>query len=195
MSFISHAADLCDLAASDTGRPPMRRLIAATLATLALSSALAGCATVAPRLDAAADVHALLIAIRDNDRAMFDRLVDRPALKAEIQSRLMDETRRDGRVPAVLAAILAPAVADVAGEALIRPEVFRGLAEAYGYRRDTPIPGPLIISTLVRPRGDGLVCAATSRGGPCDLVFAHGADGRWRLAGYDGDLSRLRIGR
>lgn len=169
----------------------MRRLIAASLAALALT----GCATVAPRLDAAADVHALLIAIRDNDRVMFDRLVDRPALKAEIQSRLMAETRKDGRVPAVLAALIAPAVADVAGEALIRPEVFRGLAEAYGYRRDTPIPGPVAISTLVRPTGEGRVCAATSRGGPCDLVFTLGADGRWRLAGYEGELSRLRATR
>lgn len=169
----------------------MRRLIVLALSALAL----VGCATVAPRLDAAADVHALLIAIRDNDRVMFDRLVDRPALKAEIQSRLMEETRRDGRVPAVLAALIAPAVADVAGEALIRPEVFRGLAEAYGYRRDVAIPGPLAISTLIRPRGEGVVCAATSRGGPCDLVFAQGADGRWRLAGYDGELSKLRVTR
>ena len=48
---------------------------------------LAACAT-SSRLEAANDVHALLVAIRDEDRQAFDARVDREALKAEIASRL-----------------------------------------------------------------------------------------------------------
>jgi len=66
----------------------MRYLI---LALVALT--LSACAT-AQRYDAANDVHALLISIRDNDQAMFDAHVDRPALKRQIESRLMAETTK-----------------------------------------------------------------------------------------------------
>lgn len=93
----------------------MRYLI---LALVALT--LSACAT-AQRYDAANDVHALLISIRDNDQATFDAHVDRPALKRQIESRLMAETTKassnDGL--AALSAILAPALADIAGDALI----------------------------------------------------------------------------
>ena len=160
------------------------------LAALILSS----CATV-QKLDAASDVHALLISIRDGDRATFDSLVDERALKYELRSRLVAEAGRDGRVPPVLAAILAPAVAEVAGEALIRPEVFRAVAESYGYRRDMKIPGPIGISTLLQPLDAGRVCAVTKKGGPCQLIFTQGPDDRWRLSGFAGDLSMLRLKR
>ena len=65
----------------------MRVLILA-LAALVLS----GCAT-AQRYDAAADVHALLVSIRDNDKAAFEAHVDRPALKRQIEGRMMAEAR------------------------------------------------------------------------------------------------------
>ena len=155
---------------------------------------LSGCATV-QKLDAASDVHALLIAIRDGDRQMFDALVDDRALKYELRSRLVAEAGRDGRVPAVLAAVLAPSIAEVAGEALIRPEVFRAVAESYGYRRDMKIPGVVGISTLLQPLDQGRVCAVTKKGGPCQLIFTQGPDGRWRLSGFAGDLSLLRLKR
>ena len=77
------------------------------LAALALT--LSGCATTA-RYDAAGDVHALLVAIRDNDRVAFDRHVDRRALKNNLESRVMREVGRrkmdDGA--RALAAIIAP---------------------------------------------------------------------------------------
>ena len=85
--------------------------------------------------------------------------------------------------------------AEIAGEALIRPEVFRAVAEEYGYRRDMAIPGPIGISTMLKPLDDGRVCAVTKSGGPCQLIFAQAPDGRWRLSGFAGDLSRLRINR
>ena len=155
---------------------------------------LSSCATV-QKLDAAGDVHALLIAIRDGDRATFDGLVDRRALKQEIQSRLVAEARRDARVPAVLAAVLAPGLAEIAGDTLIQPDVFRAVAESYGYRRDMPIPGPIGISTKLRPLDDGRVCAVDKKDGPCLLIFTQGPDTRWRLSGFAGDLSLLRLRR
>lgn len=158
------------------------------LAALTLSA----CATV-QKLDAAGDVHALLISIRDSDEATFAALVDKPALKREIQGRLVAEARQDSRVPAALAAALAPALADLAGEALIRPDVFRAVAEYYGYRREMEIPGPLAISQRLRRLPDGRVCAVTKKDGPCLLVFAEAPDGRWKLTGFEGDISMLRL--
>lgn len=165
-----------------------------TVVIALLALALSACATV-QKLDAAGDVHALLVSIRDGDDATFDALVDRPALKREIQSRLVSEASRDERVPAALAAVLAPSIAELAGEALIRPDVFRAVAEYYGYRRDMKIPGPVAISTLLKPLSDGRVCAMTRKDGPCLLVFTEAPDGRWKLSGFEGDISMLRLKR
>ena len=52
----------------------------------AIAASLSACATV-DRLNAGGDVHDLLVAIRDNDRATFDAHVDRRALKAGIEAR------------------------------------------------------------------------------------------------------------
>ncbi|HRD45321.1 MAG TPA: DUF2939 domain-containing protein, partial [Caulobacter sp.] len=118
----------------------MRRI--ATIVLLGL--ALAGCATTS-RYDAAGDVHALLVAIRDNDRAAFDRYVDRRALKANLEGRLMREMNRremdDGA--RALAALVAPGLADVAVDGLVRPETFRAAASYYGYTPDKPLPDRL----------------------------------------------------
>lgn len=159
-----------------------------------LALALASCATV-EKLDAAGDVHALLVSIRDDDEATFDRLVDRPALKREIEDRLVAEARKDSRIPSALAAVLAPSLAELAGETLVQPTVFRAVAEHYGYDRRTKIPGPVGISTMLRRLPDGRVCAVTKKEGPCLLMFTEAADGRWKLSGFEGDLSMLRIRR
>lgn len=166
------------------------RAIVIALMVLTLSA----CATV-QKLDAAADVHALLISIRDGDQATFDGLVDRKALKREIQQRLVAEAAKDDRVPAGLAAILAPSLAELAGEAMVQPTVFRSVAEYYGYRPDMKIPGPIGISTLLRELPDGRVCATSKKAGPCLLMFTHAPDGRWKLSGFEGDLSMLRLKR
>jgi len=59
----------------------MRRLILALAAVLTL----AACAT-AQKLGAANDVHALLVAIRDNDSAAFDAHVDHDALRSSCRA-------------------------------------------------------------------------------------------------------------
>lgn len=164
------------------------RICAAAVLTFALGA----CATV-DRYGAAGDVHALLVAIRDNDREAFDAHVDRPALKREIEARLLDETQKSGmdHGASALGALLARPLADIAGDALIQPQVFRLVAESYGYSPAKPLPGSLVIGNSLRAVGDGRVCAPRKKGGPCLLMFTKD-NGRWRLSGFEGELSELR---
>jgi len=161
---------------------------------LALAGALAlsGCATVG-KLDAASDVHTLLISIRDDDRATFEAHVDRPALQRDIQGRISERTGRIGNeTTRALAALLAPAVARVAGDILVQPHVFRAVAEHYGYRAGMKIPPPIGIARVLKPLPDGRVCATRGKDGPCVLMFGK-ADGIWKLTGFQGDTSELRL--
>ncbi|HEX2561371.1 DUF2939 domain-containing protein [Phenylobacterium sp.] len=166
----------------------MLRPLLISLVALLLSA----CAT-AQRYDAAQDVHNLLVAIRDNDRAAFDRHVDRQALKRQLEGRLIDETQESGapRLLQGLGITLAEPVAALAGELLIQPRVFRWVAEHYGYRRTDPLPSALAISPALRPIGGGRVCAIADSGGPCVLVFTR-IDGLWKLTGFEGEISMLR---
>jgi hypothetical protein len=163
----------------------LRRAVCLT-AGLAL---LAGCATT-QGLSAAPDVHALLVAIRDDDRAAFDAHVDRRALEAEMQAIVVERTRDLGangglgNGVAGLGVLLSGPLAHAAGGVLIRPEVFRAVADYYGYRPDTPIPGPLSLAVALSPLPDGRVCARDRKGGRCLLTFAD-EDGTWRLVGFD----------
>ena len=166
----------------------MRRLIPVLL--LALS--LAGCATV-QRLGAANDVHALLVAIRDDDAAAFEAHIDRPALQREIEARMARELQSsttDQRLK-LLGALLGPTVARVAGDVLIQPSTFRIVAESYGYRPSQALPGPVGIASVLKPLDDGRVCATRKKDGPCVLVFAKQGD-TWRLTGFEGELSLLK---
>lgn len=164
------------------------RFLFLALAALALSAC-----TTAQRFDAAGDVHALLVSIRDNDQATFDAHVDREALKRQIEARMMSDARKSGAGDglAALGALFAPALADIAGDALIQPKVFRTVAEYYGYDPATPLPGPIAISGSLKSVGDGQVCATEKKDGPCLLTFTN-ETGVWRLSGFEGDLSMLR---
>jgi hypothetical protein len=152
---------------------------------------LTACATV-QKLPAANDVHALLISIRDDDEATFDGLVDRPALQREIADRLAAEGGKDKRYGA-LASLLAPGLAQLAGDTLIRPAVFRTVAEHYGYSAQTKIPNVLEISQALRQLPDGRICAISKKDGPCLLDFTKAPDGRWKLSGFEGSTSMLRL--
>lgn len=164
------------------------RFILAVIAALTLCA----CATV-QRLDAAGDVHTLLISIRDNDQTTFESLIDRPSLQQEIHSRLVAEaTRKDPRIAAI-ASLLGPSVAQLAGDTLLQPSVFRAVAEYYGYTPETKIPGQIGISTALQQLPDGRICAVKDKDGPCLLTFTRAQDGRWKLSGFDGELSMLRI--
>lgn len=164
-----------------------------SLLTLLALAAVSGCAT-AERLDAAGDVHALMVAIRDDDRATFEAHVDRAALEHELESRILARTEAAGASDTVrtLGAVLAQPLARIAGEALIRPQVFRSVAEFYGYKPDRPLPGQFAIAAALRASPDGRVCAAKKRNGPCLITFAN-EDGVWRLVSFDGDIGMLRL--
>ena len=148
----------------------------------------AACASV-QRLGAANDVHALLLSIRDNDQAAFEAHVDRPALKQAIEARIEQQAaKRYGG----LASLLAPDLAEFAGDTLVQPGVFRLVARQYGYTDQTRIPGPVAIAGALRPLPDGRVCAVKKKDGPCVLVFTK-EQGVWKLTGFEGDVSDLRL--
>jgi hypothetical protein len=163
------------------------------LAAMIGLAALAGCATT-ERISAAGDVHALMIAIRDDDRATFDAHVDRRALEAQIQAKIVERTTAQGSSTTVkgLGILMSGPLARAASGVLIQPEVFRAVADYYGYRPSTPIPGTFAISTALKPLPDGRVCAVTKRNGPCLVTFAD-EDGVWRLVSFDGDAAMLRL--
>lgn len=163
------------------------------LAALALVAS--ACATT-HRIQAASDVHALLIAIRDDDDAAFDAHVDREALEHELEGRILARTQGADASDATraLGALLARPLAQLAGNALLRPQVFRAVAEYYGYKPGQPIPGEFAIAGALRPLPNGDVCAARSHGGPCLITFANEA-GTWRLVSFDGDLGLLKLPR
>ena len=158
-------------------------------APVLLAALAAGCATV-PRLRAADDVHALLVAVRDGDRAAFEAHVDRPALKTQLKSRLVAEAGRRGGDLGVFGASLVGPLVDVGVDVLVQPDVFRAQAVRLGYDPQTPLPGPFKIAALVKPLGGGRACVQERRGGACVLVF-HEVAGDYRLAAYEGPLDRL----
>src|SRR5438132_802477 len=135
----------------------MKRLALLGSAALAV---LAGCATT-QRLAAAGDVHSLLVAIRDDDQAAFEAHVDRRALEAEIQSVVIEKSRdpRLGEGGGALGLLLSGPLSRVASATLIQPEVFRAIADRYGYRPDKPIPGAFSIAAALASLSDGTVCA------------------------------------
>lgn len=166
---------------------PMKRLLSIGLAAITLT----GCETV-QRVDAAADVHHFLIAIRDNDKASFNRYVDRPALSRQLEARLDEIARRgtDDQRGQFIGAFLAGPIARAAADAAVRPDVFRAIAVTLGYSPDRPIPGQFVIAQALRPAADGQVCAAKARDKPCLLTFTL-EEGTWRLTGVAMDQLRL----
>ncbi|HZZ36212.1 MAG TPA: DUF2939 domain-containing protein [Caulobacteraceae bacterium] len=166
----------------------LSRIFSVFAATLLL----AACATT-ERLAAAGDVHALLVSIRENDRDAFEAHIDRRALERQLEARLQAQADRAdvGDDWKALGGLLAGPLSRVAGEALIRPEVFRTVAESYGYGPDKPIPNTFAVAGLLRSLPDGRVCAPRKKHGPCLLTFAD-EGGTWRLVSFEGDASMLR---
>jgi hypothetical protein len=162
------------------------RVAAAALLALAITS----CAGV-DRLDAAGDVHAFLIAIRNGDAQSFNAYVDRPALKEQLRARIIAQSARQGGALGALGALAARPLAGMAVDTLVQPDVFRAVAEAMGYSPDQPIPGRVAIASVLRRLDDDHVCAPTKAKGPCLLVFRR-EEGVWRLIDFEGDLSMLR---
>lgn len=161
--------------------------------TFLMAATLAACATVS-KVDAGGDIHAFLVAVRDDDRAAFDAHVDRRALKNQLEGRLIEEAKRarvsDGwKIAGVL---LAGPAADAAGDALLRPSVFRGAAAWFGYKPSAPIPNRLAIAAALKYRPDGTVCVVRRKDGPCLFVFTRQGE-VWRLTGFEGEIKDLKL--
>ena len=167
---------------------------AARFFPIALASLVAGCSTI-PRYEAANDIHAFLVSIRDGDRGVFDAHVDRAALKTNLRARLIIEAAQAKNPLAPLAAMAAPLV-ELAVDASVRPEVFRAIAVKYGYDTTQPIPNALVIGEYVRPQGDGRACVITRRKGPCVFIFKD-EGGVYKLIDFQGhiflDKGRLKM--
>ena len=161
------------------------------LPTICLALILSACAT-ATRYDAAGDIHALLVAIRDNDRQAFDDHVDRPALKAQMKSRLTAAAiQRGGAFGGILAQALG-GMTDALVDAALQPQVFLAVAEAKGYRPSAPLPGRVAITGSLRYLEGDRVCVVDRKGGSCLLVFRN-ESGSWRLVAFEGPLDALKL--
>jgi hypothetical protein len=152
--------------------------------TIMAASLLAGCATAA-KLDAAGDVHALLVAVRDNDKAEFDAHIDRDALKDQLQQAITARAEKSKKPSGLesLATLLAQPMAELAADQVLQPKVFQMAARQFGYDSARPLPDRLAITASLKSLDDQTVCAVKSKSGPCVLTF-HKADGVWRLSGF-----------
>lgn len=166
----------------------------AVMALLA-SLALAACSTI-PRFEAANDIHAFLVSIRDTDTAAFDAHLDRPALKSQLKARLLSGAVENSGAasPAALGALLVGPLVDIGVDTLVRPDVFRAIAVEVGYSAEKPVPNVVTISQFVRPLDDGRACIFTRRNGPCVLMFKDEA-GVWKLIGFEGRMQMGKGGR
>jgi hypothetical protein len=149
----------------------------------ALAALLAGCSTV-PRFEAASDIHAFLVAIRDGDRAGFDAHVDKPALKTNLRAHLLADGAQKGQASSALSFLAGPLV-DLAVDAAARPEVFKLAAAEYGYDSSKPLPNSLAIAQLVHPLEGGRACVVTRSKGPCVFIFKD-EEGVWKLIDFQG---------
>ena len=167
----------------------IKSLIGRPLIALAIVGLLAGCA-VTDRYGAAGDVHALMISIRDDDRAVFDAHVDRRALEARLQTEMLSRARAAHMSTGLtlLGTWLSGPASRLAGDVLVQPTVFRDVASYYGYSANTPIPSRLSLAAVLTALPDGRVCATSRRRGACLLTFAN-EDGVWRMVDFNADAS------
>ncbi len=163
----------------------MKRLLFALAAAALGLSACAG----PQQYSAADDIHEFLIAVRDNDRALFNAHVDRPALSRQLEGRILKEIPDDPLMRGIGAFLAAPA-ANVATELIAQPRVFRAVAIYNGYDPAKPLPKKILIAQVLKNAGNGRVCIG-DRKSPCTLVFARVGD-IWRLSAFEGDLKDLR---
>ena len=77
------------------------------VAAVALFGLLAASCAGVDRYDAAGNVHAFLISIRNGDTQTFNAYVDRPALKEQLRARLLAAAARRGGAMGAMGAFLA----------------------------------------------------------------------------------------
>jgi hypothetical protein len=155
------------------------------LAVIAAGASLAACAS-GERISAAGDVRGLLVAIRDDDRPAFDAHIDRTALQAEMQWIIVERAKASGLGPegAALGALASGPLSRAAATVVLRPDVFRAIADYYGYSPDRPLPGTFTLAAALTPVEGGKVCARDPKTKSCLLTFAN-EGGVWKLVSFD----------
>jgi hypothetical protein len=143
-----------------------------------------GCQQAATQYDAAEDVRAFIVAVRENDTATFERHIDRPALRAQMLEQVRGALGGQG---GALGEALGQGLAEGAVDQLLRPESFQLALRQAGAPERTPTAAE--IATQLRVVEDGRVCLPRSQDGPCAITFAQGAGEVWRLVAINaGDV-------
>lgn len=144
------------------------------------AAALTACSGAQTKYGAAEDIRVFIVAVRENDRATFERHVDREALRTQVLGQLREEA-------GPLAGALSGSFAEQAADQLIRPESFQMALQQAGAPARTPTAAE--IATQVRVVEDERVCLPRSPNGPCAITFAD-QGGVWKLVAIDvGDVS------
>lgn len=145
-------------------------------ALLAVGLLLSGCQQANTRLDAAEDVRAFLVAVRERDRTTFDRHVDRDLLRADLRRQLSARAGEGDPVAALLGSDQADRILD----GLISPEAFNFAVEQAGPALDRTPSAPEI-AAILKPAGENRLCLPSGgRDGPCAVTFALDGD-TWKL--------------
>lgn len=135
----------------------------------------AGCESAGTQLDAAQDVRAFIVAVRENDRTTFEKHLDRPVLREQLLGQVRTAIG-DSAGP------LGGALAEQAVDQLIRPESFQLALERAGAPARTPTAPE--IATQLRVVEGGRVCLPRSAEGPCAITFARSGE-VWKLVAID----------
>lgn len=154
-------------------RPMVRMLRVAALAALVLT--VQACdRKPAERADAAA-AQALLASAWSEDPARFEKVVDRPAVRADLRGQLL-------RVAQANALAVEGGASDAALDRMITPHAFRVVAAGSG----APLaaaPSRAQAAAMLKPAGKDRVCLHDQTPqATCLLTFAKAKDG-WRLVG------------
>lgn len=174
------------------------RFLAASL-VLTLVSA---CATGPGPSEAATDVRAFAMALRDRDMAGIESRIDRPALQGQVNGLARqiasDEIAKrtgGGGTGAILglfgADLAAPIIERLAARAL-QPDMLADMARRAGLTPETRLPGRTVTSLALRSVPDGRVCAPDPQTRGCLLYFGKYPTG-WKLNAIDETALRARM--
>ena len=131
-------------------------------------------------------VQHFLAAVHAGDRATFEALIDRPALRSDLREQVMELGRSNG-------VEVDGGATDYVLDRRITPQAFR-LVSAGGGQPLATAPDAGQIKPLVRMAGTRHACvAAADKAAPCVLSFAREKDGRWRLVGMRADQLTLAV--
>jgi predicted small secreted protein len=163
---------------------------------------LTACATGPGASDAAPDVRAFAMALRDRDMAGIESRIDRPALQGQVnglaRALAAEEIAKrtgGGGAGSLLglfgADLAAPIIERLAARAL-QPDVLADLSRRAGLTPETRLPGRTVTALALRSVPDGRVCAPDPQTRSCLLYFGKYPSG-WKLNAIDETALRARL--